>query len=160
MIRTLRQVWTKYRLRHWIESGDTPQFEISVAAQRRRGTRIGRGVRLLGKIDPINPHLVNIGDYSVIGGASALLTHCPIRGGVPVNIGSFVYLSYGVLVLPGVSIGDYVVVGAGAVVTRSVKSGKVIAGNPARILRDLTEEERLHIRHTLIANRRFGEERQ
>lgn len=157
MARRLRADWQARRLNAWIQPGDTPHFAHAVAQQRKLCTRIGKGVRLIGKIDAINPQLVTIGDYCVIGTASALLAHCPIRGGAPVRLGDFVYVLYGALVLPGVSIGDYVIVGAGAVVTRDVPSGKVIAGNPARVLRDLTPEEQARLSDTLLNNRRFGE---
>jgi len=44
-------------------------------------------------------------------------------------------------VLPGVSIGDDVTVGAGAVVTKDVPGGVVVGGNPARVIRRLSEQE-------------------
>lgn len=158
LARRLRAQWRARRLKAWIQPGDTPNFALPVARQRKLGTRIGKGVRLIGKIDAINPQLVTIGDYCVIGTASALLAHCPIRGGAPVCLGNFVYVSYGVLVLPGVTIGDYVIIGAGSVVTRDVPSGVVIAGNPARVLRDLTFVEQAQLEDTLVNNRRFGED--
>jgi UDP-2-acetamido-3-amino-2,3-dideoxy-glucuronate N-acetyltransferase len=46
--------------------------------------------------------------------------------------------------LPGVEIGVDAFVGAGAVVTRDVPARKVVVGNPARILRDVPEEELLN----------------
>jgi acetyltransferase-like isoleucine patch superfamily enzyme len=49
----------------------------------------------------------------------------------PVSIGSYVWIGYRALVAPGVSIGDGAVVGMGAVVTKSVAPGVVVAGNPA-----------------------------
>ena len=54
----------------------------------------------------------------------------------PVHIGSDVWLGYGVVVLPGVNIGDGAIVGANSVVTRDVASMTVIAGVPARKIRD------------------------
>jgi len=53
----------------------------------------------------------------------------------PVRIGSDVWIAANVTVLPGVSIGDHVVVAAGAVVTKDVDSGCLVAGNPARTVR-------------------------
>ena len=50
----------------------------------------------------------------------------------PVTIGSNVWIGRGVIVLPGLRIGDNAVVGANAVVTRDVPSGEVVAGVPAR----------------------------
>lgn len=55
----------------------------------------------------------------------------------PVKIGDSVWLGNGATVLPGVEIGDYSVIGAGAVVTKSVPARVLAAGNPARVIRDL-----------------------
>jgi maltose O-acetyltransferase len=55
----------------------------------------------------------------------------------PIHIGNNVWLGGGTIVLPGVSIGDNSVVGAGAVVTRSLPANVVAVGNPARVVRQL-----------------------
>ncbi len=55
----------------------------------------------------------------------------------PVSIGSGVWLGARVIILPGVSIGDGAVVAAGAVVTRPVPADQLVAGVPARPIRDL-----------------------
>lgn len=59
---------------------------------------------------------------------------------LPITIGNNVWLGGGVIICPGVSLGDNVVVGAGAVVTKSFGDNLVIAGNPARIIREIEEE--------------------
>ena len=55
--------------------------------------------------------------------------------GCPVRIGEHVWIGGGAIVLPGVSIGDGAVIGAGSVVTRDVPAGATVMGNPARQLR-------------------------
>lgn len=55
----------------------------------------------------------------------------------PITIGDNVWLGGGVILLPGVSVGENTVVGAGAVVTRDLPANVVAVGNPARILRPL-----------------------
>lgn len=55
----------------------------------------------------------------------------------PIRIGDTVWFGGGAIVLPGVTIGDCCVIGAGSVVTRDVPAGSVVAGNPARIIRSV-----------------------
>ncbi|UCF09937.1 MAG: sugar O-acetyltransferase [Candidatus Bipolaricaulota bacterium] len=55
----------------------------------------------------------------------------------PVTIGDDVWIGGGAVLLPGVTVGRSAVVGAGAVVTRSVPASTVVAGNPARVIREI-----------------------
>jgi maltose O-acetyltransferase len=55
----------------------------------------------------------------------------------PITIRNNAWLGGGVIVLPGVTIGEDTVVGAGAVVTRDLPAGVVAVGNPVRVIRDL-----------------------
>lgn len=55
--------------------------------------------------------------------------------GRPVDIGRNVWIGAGALILPGVTVGDEALIGAGSVVTRDVPAGAAVAGNPARIMR-------------------------
>ena len=57
---------------------------------------------------------------------------------LPVRIGSRVWIGAGAIILPGVTIGDDSVIGAGSVVTRDVPSGVVAVGNPCRVLREIS----------------------
>lgn len=106
---------------------------------------------------------VNIGDNNLIGknhwssepylitiGSNCQLTNCKIftHGGGQVvrkhhpdfdvfgrvTIGDMVYIGTNALIMPGVTIGDNVLVAAGSVVTKSIPSGHVVAGNPAKII--------------------------
>jgi maltose O-acetyltransferase len=63
----------------------------------------------------------------------------------PIVLGDNVWLSAGVIVCPGVTIGDHTVVGAGAVVTRDLPAGVVAMGVPARVLREIGEQDRVEI---------------
>jgi acetyltransferase-like isoleucine patch superfamily enzyme len=55
-----------------------------------------------------------------------------------VEIGNYVYIGSGAIILPGVTIGDHSVVGAGAVVTKDVPAFSVVIGIPARIVGKVT----------------------
>ena len=61
---------------------------------------------------------------------------------MPVHIGKNCWLGAGVIVLPGVTIGDNVVIGAGSVVTKDIPSNVVAVGNPCRVLREVGEHDR------------------
>jgi maltose O-acetyltransferase len=62
------------------------------------------------------------------------------ESGAPITIGDNAWLGGGVIVLPGVSVGENTVVGAGAVVTRDLPANVVAVGNPARVVRRLDED--------------------
>lgn len=61
---------------------------------------------------------------------------------VPVKIGKNCWLGAGVIVLPGITIGDNTVVGAGSVVTKDLPPNVVAVGNPCRVLRPINEQDR------------------
>jgi acetyltransferase-like isoleucine patch superfamily enzyme len=104
------------------------------AYYRKRGAKIGYDVRMNGEIDPVNPHLVTIGDHTIIADKARILTHCPVNPG-PVKIGCYVFIGYGAIILPNVTIGNGSLVGAGSVVTKDIPSLTVAVGNPAKIIR-------------------------
>lgn len=61
----------------------------------------------------------------------------------PITIGNNVWFGGNVVVLPGVTIGDNSVIGAGSVVTKSIPENVVAVGNPCRVLRQITENDTL-----------------
>lgn len=101
---------------------------------------------------------VTIGDNVFIGPNVSLYTACHpldpddrnsgIEWALPITIGNSVWIGGNVTVLPGVTIGDNVVIGGGSVVTKSFASNCVIAGNPAAIIRYLTPTEKSLFGHT------------
>jgi len=91
---------------------------------------------------------VRVGDHTIFGPAVQIYTAThPLNAelrrrqefGKPVEIGSDVWVGGGAILCPGVKIGDRAVIGAGSVVTRDVPAGVVAAGNPCRILREITD---------------------
>lgn len=62
--------------------------------------------------------------------------------GISITIGDNVWIGGSVVVLPGVSIGSNVVIGGGSVVSRDIPDGVIAAGNPCRVIRAITEEDR------------------
>lgn len=61
---------------------------------------------------------------------------------LPIKVGNNVWVGANVSVLPGVTIGDDVVIGAGSVVNKDIPSGVLAAGNPCKVIRKITEEDR------------------
>lgn len=94
---------------------------------------------------------IYIGDSTLIGPNVVLATAshpiCPeIREKVyqfnlPIKIGKNCWLGSGVIVLPGVSIGDNTVIGAGSIVTKDIPSNVVAVGNPCKVMREITKRD-------------------
>ncbi len=61
---------------------------------------------------------------------------------MPVHIGKNCWIGSGALIMPGVSIGDNTVIGAGSVVTKDIPANVVAVGNPCRVLREINEHDR------------------
>ena len=63
---------------------------------------------------------------------------------MPVHIGKNCWIGAGAIILPGVTIGDQVVVGARSVVTKDLPSNVVAVGNPCRVVREVNEHDRIY----------------
>ena len=98
---------------------------------------------------------VEIGEWSTMGARCYITDHThggtsreelllpprkrPLVSRGPVKIGKYVHLGEGVCVMPGVTIGDYSVIGAGAVVTRDIPPFSVAVGSPAKVIKQITQ---------------------
>lgn len=95
---------------------------------------------------------VHIGDHVMIGPAVQIYTAAHLlqaegrNQGLevarPIRIEENVWIGGGAVLLPGVRVGRNAVVGAGAVVTRRVAGNTVVAGNPARVIRQIDQQQR------------------
>jgi maltose O-acetyltransferase len=90
---------------------------------------------------------VSIGSFTLFGPAVQVYTAThPMNpalrrkqeSGKPIEIGSDVWVGGGAIILPGVKIGDASVIGAGSVVTKDVPAWTFAAGNPCRVVREIT----------------------
>lgn len=106
---------------------------------------IGHGVFLNFNCVLLDVCAIEIGDRTQIGPAVQIYAadhprdpearRANLENGRPVRIGANVWIGGGAIILPGITIGDDAIIGAGSVVTRNVPSGATVAGNPARPLR-------------------------
>ena len=62
--------------------------------------------------------------------------------GIPITIGDNVWIGGSVVILPGVTIGNNAVIGAGSVVTKDIPDNAIAAGNPCKVIRTVTEADR------------------
>ena len=95
---------------------------------------------------------IYVGDDTMFGPNVTIATAghpiCPelrargLQYNMPVRIGRNCWLGAGVIVMPGVTIGDNTVIGAGSVVTKKIPAGVVAVGNPCRVLRPVGEHDR------------------
>ena len=72
----------------------------------------------------------------------AEIRNTQLEYGKSIQIGNDVWIGGNAVVIPGVTIGDNVVIGSGSVVTKDIPSGVIAAGVPCRVIRKITEEDK------------------
>lgn len=116
-----------------------------------RFLHLGEGVYFNSNVTLVDDTHIWIGSHTLIGPncVLAVAVH-PVHPGLrakgyqynkPIHIGENCWFGAGVLVMPGVTIGDNTIIGAGSVVTRDVPCDVIAVGNPCRVLREVTEED-------------------
>ena len=129
--------------------GDTvwmqPPFSCDYGSNIHLGTRVFFNFNCI----VLDVCEVRIGDYTLFGPGVQILTplhpfNARLRRerefGKPVKIGADVWVGGGALILAGVQIGARAVIGAGSVVTRDIPEDVFAAGNPCRVIRDVSQE--------------------
>ncbi len=115
-----------------------------------KSCEIERGLNL----DRYFPRGIHVGAHTILTSRVTILSHKLIPRKslgrydgekVHTHIGEWCVIGIGATIMGGVRIGDQVVVGSGAVVTRDVPSNCIVAGNPARIVREGIEMEGLRL---------------
>lgn len=96
---------------------------------------------------------VTIGDHVFIGPNVGIYTvnhallpdqrNAGIMRSLPIRIGNNVWIGGNTVITQGVTIGDNTVIGAGSVVTRDIPAGVIAVGSPCRVLRAITEADRV-----------------
>ena len=117
-----------------------------------RHVHFGRNVYANFSLTLVDDTHIYVGDYTMIGPNVTICTagH-PIlpalrekgyQYNAPVRIGRNCWIGAGAVLLPGVTVGDNTVIGAGSVVTRDIPADVVAVGNPCRVLRPIGEKDR------------------
>lgn len=115
-------------------------------------THFGDGVYANFNLTLVDDTHIYVGDGTMLGPNVVLATaghpilpelrKVQYQYNMPIRIGKNCWLGAGVIVLPGVTIGDNTVVGAGSVVTKDLPANVVAVGNPCRVLREISERDR------------------
>jgi galactoside O-acetyltransferase len=112
----------------------------------------GKGVYANFNLTCVDDTHIYVGDYTKFGPNVVLATagH-PIlpelrpdayQFNLPIHIGRNCWLGAGVIVLPGITIGDNSVIGAGSVVTKDIPANVVAVGNPCKVLREINDHDK------------------
>lgn len=114
----------------------------------------GKGVYVNFGLTCVDDTHIYVGDYTMFGpnvvvatAGHPILPELREKGyqyNAPVHIGKRCWIGAGVLILPGVTVGDGTVIGAGSVVTKDIPAGVVAVGNPCRVLREVGEKDRTY----------------
>lgn len=138
----IKRIINSYRKRYW-------SFEKQA---RFSGVLIGRNCDIQNVNFGSEPFLIEIGNHVQITSGTKFFTHGAawvLREKYPkidffgkIKVGNNVYIGNNALILAGVKIESNVIVAAGSVVTKSVPGGKIVGGNPARIIGNLISFEK------------------
>ncbi|WP_281024514.1 acyltransferase [Rhizobium sp. CCGE531] len=131
------------------------QRKLPVLVKAKKGAvlTIGDGTFLNEGVSVVASQAIDIGRNCMIGDNAAIHDshyHAVDEGDeisiAPIRIGNNVWIGRNALIFPGVQIGDHSVIGAGSIVTRSIPSHSVAAGNPARVIKRLSASDSF-VRH-------------
>ncbi|OEE73123.1 sugar O-acetyltransferase [Vibrio genomosp. F6] len=145
------------------EIGDGCYIEPPLQANWGIHTHLGKNVYVNFNLTLVDDTHIYIGDYVMIGPNVTIATagH-PIdpdlrmkvaQFNIPVTIGNNVWIGANAVILPGVSVGENTVIGAGSIVTKDIPANVVAVGNPCRVLREINE----HDKEYYYKNHKFDE---
>jgi len=117
---------------------------------RKIGVTVGNNCRIYSATFGSEPFLIEIGNKVTITSGVKILTHDGSTWLINddkgrrylykrVKIGNDVFIGVNSIIMPGVIIEDNVIVAAGSVVTKSIPTGKIVGGNPARIIGEFSQ---------------------
>ena len=117
-----------------------------------KNVHLGKNVYFNFNATMVDDTHIYIGDYTMLGPNVVIATaghpilpelrEKALQFNMPVHIGKNCWLGAGVIVLPGVTIGDNTVIGAGSVVTKDIPANVIAVGNPCKVLREINEHDK------------------
>ena len=133
----------------------SPHPGLAVLFHKLRGAKIGKHVYIGPNvvIDFLYPEQIEIEDYVSIGMNTMIFAHANPTNSIELKLKFYpriikktkikrgTWIAPGCIILPGVTIGENSVVGAGSVVTKNVPPYAVVAGNPARVIKQLQPKD-------------------
>lgn len=139
-----------------------------IKGYRKQGMKIGTDCVIFSHNFWSEAYLIEIGNHVQITYGVNIFTHGGgwiLRNEYPeydsfgkVIIGNNVYIGNNAMIMPGITIGDNVIVAAGSVVTKNVPNNVVVGGNPARIIESIDDYKSKYIKFNLncrsIANKK------
>jgi len=159
--RILNEVFAQVGNNVWIE----PPFYANWGCHMHVGDDVyaNYGLTVVDDADIIIGDRVMIGPQVVIATAGhpvhPALRAQALQYNLPVTVEADVWIGAGAILLPGVTIGHGSVIGAGSVVTKDIPADSVAVGNPCRVLRTVTEADRLFYRKGVATPPCFLEEK-
>ena len=122
-----------------------PSDEAIIARLRARGVRVGADCRIYSMDFSTEPYLVTLGDGVGVSGGVKFITHdgaarqrkagrpnIQLLG--PIVVGANTFIGENAIILPGTTIGQDCIIGAGAVVRGKIPDNSLVAGNPAKVV--------------------------
>lgn len=125
---------------------------------RRMGAKVGKGVFIGDRVvfDMNHANLITLDDYAHVTGGCRLLCHqrdlsnyrkgdnaawCGYKLG-KIHVGKGVMIGMTSMIMPGVTIGDGAIVGAGSLITKDIPAWTIATGRPARVVKEVVERDK------------------
>lgn len=147
-----------------IKCGNNTYFEPPLYLEYGKHIEIGNNFYANTNFTILDVAKVTIGDNVFIGPNTSLYTaghplhflsrNTGLEYGLPIKIGNNVWIGGSVTILPGVSIGDNAVIGAGSVVSKDIPNNVIAVGNPCKVIREINDNDLDY----LYKNVKFDEE--
>lgn len=132
------------------------ESEVLSKFLRKQGVEVGNNCNIYSDIITSEPYLISIGNNVTISTDVQFITHdnsiCKVDSKFTdvfgrIIVGDNTFIGARSLILPGVTIGKNVIIAAGSVVTKSIPDGKIVGGNPAKVIIEVSDFKKSIVEH-------------